>query len=110
MNSVHRRERSLLEGTVLIIASALSGESLARRLSACLRLKAEHVVVDFGDAAIVDSSTLTSLKRAASRMSSRGGRLSVVCTHPRVASLLDLTLLSHSFRVFDSLDEAIRQA
>lgn len=108
MSSVEARERSFLDGATVVIGSRGSEADLTRRVAESARLGARHVVIDLGDAEMVDSSTLTALKRTAGRLRSRGGHLSVVCQHPGLASLLDLTLLSRSFSVFGSLDAALR--
>jgi anti-anti-sigma factor len=110
VNSVHDREPALLgplaDDTVVI--SWLGPESdLVRRIGHSVQQGARHVVVDFGDVEMLDSSTLTALKRVAGRLRTRGGRLSVVCSQPRLASLLHLTQLSRSFHVFETLDEAL---
>jgi anti-sigma B factor antagonist len=95
-------------GTTAVITCTGSEVELTRRVTASVDRGARHVVVDLGDAEMVDSSTLHALKRLAGRLRSRGGRLSVVCPHPGLASLLDLTLLSRSFAVFGTLDAALR--
>jgi anti-anti-sigma factor len=108
VNSVHGRERPLLADTTVVIACATPENDLARHVADSVRLGVRRVVVDLGDAEMVDSKTLTALKRVAGKLRSRGGRLAVVCAHPGLASLLDLTLLSRSFEVFRSLDAALR--
>jgi anti-anti-sigma factor len=108
VNTTQDREADLLAGTTVVISCTALETDLARRLADSLRLGARHVVVELGDAPTVDSSTLASLTRVAGRLGARGGRLSVVCEHPNLASLLHVTLLDHSFSVFDSLDAALR--
>lgn len=112
MNSVHDRELALLGALPpahdTVVISWVGPESdLTRRIGDSVQVGARHVVVDLGDAEMVDSSTLTALKRVAGRLRTRGGRLSVVCSQPRFASLLHLTQLSRSFHVFESLDAAL---
>ena len=94
-------------GRTVVIACAGSELDLARTVAASFEVGIGHVVVDLGDAEMVDSSTLTALKRIAGRLRSRGGRLSVVAPHPGLASILRLTLLSRSFTVFGTLDAAL---
>lgn len=106
MTSVEKRESLLLTGTTVVIACREI--DIARQVATSAALGAHHVVVDLGAVEMVDSSTLTALKRVAGRLRSRGGRMSVVCEHPGLAGLLHLTLLSRSFQVFSSLDGALR--
>jgi anti-anti-sigma regulatory factor len=70
---------------------------------------ARHVIVDLGEAEMVDSAVLWTLKRLAVGLRTRGSSLSVVCSHRGLASLLELTLLTRAFPVFGSLDEALEQ-
>jgi anti-anti-sigma factor len=107
---VETDRRRALEGSTVVIACAGPDVDLASRVATSIELGARHVVVDLGEAEMVDSSTLTALKRVAGALKPRGGRLSVVCQHPGLAKLLDLTLLSRSFRVFGTLDAALGTA
>jgi anti-anti-sigma factor len=100
--------QSGLSGRTVVIACAGSELDLARTVAASFEIGIEHVVVDLGGAEMVDSSTLTALKRTAARLRSRGGTLSVIAPHPGLASLFRLTLLSRSFNVFGSLDAALK--
>ena len=84
--------------------------SLAVLLQASVDQGARHLVVDLGDAEMVNSATLTTLKRVGGRLRMTGGQLSVVCSNARLASLLDLTLLSRSFALFRTLDAALAGA
>ena len=84
--------------------------SLALRLQACVEHGARDIVVDLGEAEMLDSTTLTALKRFGARQRMADGRLSVVCANARLASLLDLTLLSRSFALFRTLDAALAEA
>lgn len=107
MNPVLEAERSLLAGSTVVIACAEPRAELERQISTSIQLGARYVVVDLGDAEMVESATLATLKALAGRLRSLGGRLSVVAASPGLSHLLHLTLLSHSFRVFDSLDAAL---
>lgn len=95
---------------VLDSGGASETASLAVRLQASVDQGARHLVVDLGDAEMVDSTTLTTLKRFGGRLRMMGGQLSVVCSNARLASLLDLTLLSRSFALFRTLDAALAGA
>jgi anti-sigma B factor antagonist len=116
VNSVHarrgNREPALLgplaDDTVVIWLGPES--DLVRRIGDSVQQGTRHVVVDVGDVEMLDSSTLSALKRVAGRLRTRGGRLSVICSQPRLASHLHLTQLSRSFHVFETLDEALHTA
>jgi anti-anti-sigma regulatory factor len=51
---------------------------------------------------------LTLLRRAAMQLRRLGGGLAVVCSQPDLRRLIDLTLLSQTFPVFATRDEALR--
>jgi anti-anti-sigma factor len=108
VKGAHQGNAGLLADTTVIISCSPWDDGLARRVADSLDQGARHVVVDLGDAEMVDSSTLTTLRRFASKLRSHGGRLSVVCGQPALSRLLELTLLSRSFDVFGSLDAALR--
>jgi anti-sigma B factor antagonist len=110
VSTVENRGPSVFEGTTVVIAWPRSDLDLAQQIAESVELGARHVVIDLGDVEMVDSSTLTLLRRVAGRLRRAGGRLSVVCPHPGLAGLLHLTLLSQSFPVFGSLDAALRPA
>jgi anti-anti-sigma factor len=94
-----------IETTVVITCAPW--DEVERRVAA-VESGIRHVVVDLGNAETVDSSTLTALRRFAGKLRAHGGRLSVVCEHPALSRLLEVTLLSRSFDVFGSLDAALR--
>jgi anti-anti-sigma factor len=98
---------SRVDATTVVIACAGPEQELTRRVAASLALGAQDVVVDLGEAEMVDSSTLSALKQLAGVLRSRGGSLSVVCQHPGLANLLEMTLLNRSFHVFLELDAAL---
>jgi anti-anti-sigma factor len=100
----------MLGRTTVVIAWPRSDRDLLQQIATSVELGARHVVVDLGDAERVDSSTLSLLRRIAGRLRRAERRLSVVCPNPGLASLLHLTLLSHSFSVVGSLDAALRPA
>ena len=105
MKGAHAGTAQLNPGTTVVI-TCVPWDEVAGRVAAVSGV--EHVVVDLGDAEMVDSTTLTTLRRFGSKLRSHGGRLSVVCGHPALSRLLELTLLSHSFEVFGSLDAALQ--
>lgn len=107
MTSVEDAERTALADSTVVIACAGPENQIRDQVRSSLELGARSVVVDLGDAEMVDSSTLTALKQLGGELRSKGGGLSVVSTNPGLSSLLHMTLLSRSFRVFRSLDEAL---
>jgi len=107
VTSVQDAERTVLADSTVVIACAAPETEIAQQVRSSVRLGARSVVVDLGDSEMVDSSTLTALKQLGGELRSRGGGLSVVSTNPGLSSVLHMTLLSRSFRVFRSLDEAL---
>ncbi len=65
------------------------------------------LVVDLGDRSDASSDLLVVLHRAARHVVRLGGTLGVVSSQPDVRRLFDLTLLTSSFPVFASRDEAL---
>jgi anti-anti-sigma factor len=108
VTTVHHRARSLAGDTIVIAGP--DDQDLAELVRTSVDFGARHVVVDLGDGATVDASTLSALKRLSGRLRSGGGDLSVVCSQPILKRILDLTLLSRSFAVFGTLDAALRRA
>jgi anti-anti-sigma factor len=109
MNRLRGRTSTTVEVGTIVIVSAGYAE-LHDRLRTSVALGASNVVVDLGQTEMVDSATLASLKRLSEHLRGKGGRLAVVCLHPRLANLLDLTLLNRSFAVFRTLDAALLHA
>jgi hypothetical protein len=68
------------------------------------------VVVDPGASAMTDAATLAARRQLGTRLLPSGGRLSIVCRQPRLAGLMQLILLRHSFGIFESLPAALRAA
>jgi anti-sigma B factor antagonist len=99
-----------ISNTPVLEYEAIPELDLADHLQAALEHGEMHVVVDLGDSEMVGSSTLATLLRAGTRLRGRGGRLAVVCSHPRLVKLLRLTLRSKSFSVFSSREDALRAA
>ena len=66
-----------------------------------------RLVVDLGERGDVDADLLGALHRSGQRMREAGGRLAVVCADSGLRRLLDFTLLSQGFRVYETREEAL---
>jgi anti-sigma B factor antagonist len=80
---------------------------VARCVDLALGLGHTRVVVELGDRRAPDADLLGVLHRSAGRVREAGGRLVVVCADSRLRQLLDLTLLSRSFGVYATREEAL---
>jgi hypothetical protein len=80
-------------------------------VSRCIDLAIEmgnmSVVVDLGDRRGACSHLLDVLLRAGQRLRERGGRLAVASSDPGLRRLLDVTLLSQAFTVFETREDAL---
>ncbi|NEC85094.1 STAS domain-containing protein [Streptomyces sp. SID12501] len=65
------------------------------------------VVVDLGPVEFLDCSGLGLLCRARRRAEERGGRLTLVCPHPRIRRMLRIVELDRVFAVTSTVDEAL---
>lgn len=88
-----------------VITLGRSERDLVVRLAAAAALGCRRVVVDVGDAAMLEGSTLAALHRTGARLRGRGGELTVVATSAALARLLRLTMLSEGFSVVGSRAE-----
>lgn len=94
---------------VIAFAEALDIEG-APGLKAALEQDAgaprSHLVLDLRDAGFADSTGLSLLLNAARRRAAAGCHLVVVCEPGPVLRLLELTALTQTLNVVDSLDAA----
>jgi anti-sigma B factor antagonist len=94
---------------VIAFAKALDIEG-APELKAALEQDAgaprSHLVLDLRDAGFADSTGLSILLNAARRSAAAGCHLVVVCEPGPVLRLLELTALTQTLNVVDSLDAA----
>ncbi len=65
------------------------------------------VVVDLERLGFLDSAGLGVLVGGLKRFRSAGGDLVVVCTHPRILKVLEITGLTAVFSIHDSVDGAV---
>lgn len=92
----------------MISYAAIGSEAaFTRRLAAATRAGQSRMVADLGDAAMVGSAVLAALCRTGERLRARGGELTVVSSHPGLARLLELTLMSRSFTLVRTLGPAL---
>ena len=81
---------------------------LARLLRTAIAAGDIRLVVDLGERKDTTSDVLSLLHRAAKQLRRIGGSLAVVTGQSDLRRLLDVTLLSQTFPVFASRDEALR--
>jgi anti-anti-sigma factor len=84
---------------------AVSGVS--RCIDLAIEMGNTSVVVDLGDRRGVCAALLRVLLRAGRRLRAQGGRLAVASSDPGLRRLLDVTLLSQAFTVFETREEAL---
>jgi anti-anti-sigma regulatory factor len=102
------RQNGAEEGaTVLIRCPEGRAAGVVRGVDLAMELGQTNLVVDLGARAHADADLLGVLHRSARRACERGGRLVVVCRDSDLRRLLDLTLLSRSFRVCATREEAL---
>jgi anti-anti-sigma regulatory factor len=92
---------------VIRCAEPFGAAGVLRGVDLALRLGHTLLIVDLGAREGVDADLLDVLHRSARRVREAGGRLEVVCLDSRLRRLLDLTLLSRSFRVYSTREEAL---
>ncbi|MEY9997144.1 anti-sigma B factor antagonist [Streptomyces sp. V4I8] len=86
------------------IAAALS---ITPRLDATTDRSKVELVIDLGPVEFLDCSGLALLCRARRRIEERGGHLTLVCPHPVIRKMLQITGLSQAFALTATLDEAL---
>jgi len=92
-----------LEGEV----DVSTAPKLREQLAALGESGRHRVVVDLSKVGFVDSTGLGVVVGGLKRARSAGGDLAVVCSHPHVRKVFDVTGLSQVFGVHDSLGEAV---
>jgi len=92
---------------VLECSGHTDAESVVRCVDLAVRLGHTRVVVDLRGRDGTDADLLGVLHRSARRLRERGGRLAVVTADSRLRRLLRLTLLSRSFGVCATREEAL---
>jgi anti-sigma B factor antagonist len=92
----------------------LSGEldhatapDLREPLEGAIDSGARAVLVDLSDCTFIDSTGLSVLVHAHSRLLDDGGKLEVCCPGPQVRRLLEITGVDRSFGVHQTRDEAL---
>lgn len=80
---------------------------LREPLDAAIDAGARAVLVDLTDCSFIDSTGLSVLVHAHSRLTDDGGRLEICCPDPQVRRLLEITGVDRSFGVHQSRDEAV---
>jgi len=92
---------------VIECAGHADAENVVRCVDMAVRLGHTRVVVDLRGRDGTDADLLGVLHRSARQLCKTGGRLAVVTADSRLRRLLRLTLLSRSFRVCATREEAL---
>jgi anti-sigma B factor antagonist len=79
---------------------------LRDKLGELERSGALNIVVDLGGVDFLDSSALGTLVGANKDLSAAGGSLKVVCAHPNILKVFQITRLSEVIPVFETVDGA----
>jgi anti-anti-sigma factor len=108
MIEVHQEsEAGVGPAAVIECAGHADAENVVRCVDMAVRLGHTRVVVDLRGREGTDADLLGVLHRSARCLRETGGRLAVVTADSRFRRLLDLTLLSRSFRVCTTREEAL---
>lgn len=104
-----REERAPSSANAVVILCADGGAAAGvdRGVDLALRLGHTHFVVDLGERHAADAELLSVLHRSARRVRDVGGRFAVVCADSRLHRLFDLTMLSQSFSVYATPEDAL---
>lgn len=105
---IGRRE---LDSLTTVVSAAgeldlLSAPELKRALADPLGAKGGHVVVDLSQVTFLDSTALGVLVGVKRRLDA-GTRLAIVCEHPNVLRIFELTGLLGTFELFSTLELAL---
>ncbi|MEY9997338.1 anti-sigma B factor antagonist [Streptomyces sp. V4I8] len=92
-------------GEIDIAAAA----AITPRLDAATAIPRCRIVLDLGGVEFIDACGLGLLCRARLRVMAGGGRLVLVCDHPRTLLLLQITGMDSVFTVTASMAEALDQ-
>ena len=108
MIEVSHRPIAPTSAVVVVEMERASTTQLARLLDGAIGEGDVTVVVDLGERCDASSELLTVLNRCGRRLRALGGTLAVVCARPELRRLFDVTLLSQTFDVYASRDDALR--
>ena len=99
---------SLLNAPVLIrCGEGNAAAGVSRCIDLAIEMGNTSLVVDLGDQRGACVALLGGLLRAGRRLREQGGRLAVASSDPGLRRLLDRTLLSQAFTVFETCEEAL---
>src|SRR3954454_9856543 len=77
------------------------------RLNAAIADGKTALVLDFSHVEVIDSTGLSVLLNGLRRLTRREGALRVVCTHPTVLRLFEITRLDSTFHIVPTREEAL---
>ena len=68
------------------------------------------IIIDFSYVEFVDSSFLGALVAGLKRVKSKDGEIKISGLHPHVKITFELTRLDHLFKIYTSIEQAMREA
>ena len=69
-----------------------------------------HIIIDFSYVEFVDSSFLGALVAGLKKVKSKDGEIKISGLHPHVRITFELTRLDHLFKIYTSIEQAMRDA
>jgi anti-anti-sigma factor len=68
-----------------------------------------HIIIDFSYVEFVDSSFIGALVAGLKQVKSRQGEIKISGLHPHVRITFELTRLDHLFKIYQTIEQAMRE-
>src|SRR4029078_1144458 len=101
---IDERTRVIDAGGEIHVSTA---PEFSERLNAAIADGKTDLVLDFSRVEFIDSTGLSVLLNGLRRLTRRQGALSLVCTHPTLMRLFELTRLDSTFDIVGTREEAL---
>ena len=86
---------------------------MAPEIKECLLTEIEQgsikIIIDFSYVEFVDSSFLGALVAGLKQIKSKNGEIKISGLHPHVRITFELTRLDHLFKIYTSIEQAMRE-
>ena len=69
-----------------------------------------HIIIDFSYVEFVDSSLIGALVAGLKQVSLKEGEIKISGLHPHVRITFELTRLDHLFKIYQTIEQAMREA